>query len=383
MALRPAILRIHLILGLVAGLLLSVVTVSGASVIIRPELDWLHADTAGMSAERSVTLDSTVAALRERWPEARVQRLIAPAGTGQGDEWWLRDGKGTKDPGDDESWKAFTDPGTGRLLGDTRDSTGSDLLAWLARFHHNLWLGEIGGMLVGSAGLCLLGFIVTGLWLWWPGFARLGASLRLRLGKAGLIRQLDLHTVSGVFGTPLLIVIAVTGCMFEFRWMRAAVHYGLGGGEADSPPALRPRPPETAVGAGPDSGRKLGFTRAAAVAQASASGTVLAITPPRPGRGDAPWTVLLDFPGNTGSLSGVLVQVAPDGTAGLVLDPRRMSPGGWVNNQHWGLHTGTWAGAWSKTLYLLVGLLPPLLMVTGLGIWLHRRAQAAGSRAGS
>lgn len=392
---RTVVSRMHLILAVITGLLLSVVTISGASVIFRTELDWFYADTTTLATSRSADVDVTAKALGARYPSARVQRLVTPAFTGQGDEWTLRDEKGTKEPADDEVWKAFTDPATGAWLGDTHGASGSGFLAWMARFHHNLWLGATGGILVGSAGLCLLGFIATGLWLWWPGIRRLGSALHLRLRKPGFVRHYDLHIWFGLVGIPLFVVLAITGAMFEFRWMRTAVHYGLGGGEADRPLALRVQPQrpmakpveggtpaekpvakptaDVAVGEPPAPG----FNRAIAAAEAALPGTAaLSIIPPRPGRPDASWSVLLDYPGNVGSYSGALVQLTLDGNPKLVLDPRTMGPGGWVGGQLWGLHTGTWAGGWSKTLYLIVGLLPPALLITGFGIWWHRRRAA-------
>lgn len=423
--LRGVVRRVHFILATLGGLLLSIVTVSGALVIFRTELDWLYADTAGISAGRGADLDATAGALAERYPGARVQRLLTPAFTGVGDEWVMRDEKGTKEPEDDETWKAFTDPASGRFLGDTRGTAGSGFIAWMARFHHNLWLGATGGILVGSAGLCLLGFVLTGIWLWWPGLKRFGNGFRLRWTKAGFIRNYDLHSWFGLVGLPLFLVIAITGAMFEFRWMRSAVHYGLGGSEADRPLALRvqpQRPPEakpadkpaaatggetkpaepvktgeatttpggsaaTVAEAKPraERGPALTFAKAIATAEAAIPGTrALSIIPPRPGRPDATWSVLLDYPWNVGSYSGALVQLNQDATPKLILDPRDMSAGGWVNGQIWGLHTGTWGGAWSKTLYLIVGLLPPALLVTGFLLWWHRHQQkkiAAAKRA--
>lgn len=405
---RRTIRLIHLVLGLAAGLLLSIVTVSGAAVVFRDDLDWLHAERREPAAAGGAALDATAAALRERWPGVRVTRLLTPEATGRGHEWWLRDDKGTRETADDESWKAFTDAASGEPLGDTRGSSVSAALAWLARFHHNLWLGEVGGILVGVSGLAMLGFIATGLWLWWPGLKRFATGFRMRWSKGGLARNWDLHNWSGIIGTAPLLVIALTGAMFEFRWMRAAVHYGLGGGEADRPMALRPRPappqqqpdgaaqprgeqerPQAGAEERPQRGGEagerrprggggrggLGFDRAVAAAEAAADGVARVVMPPRAGRGDAPWTVILDYPGNVGSFSGVVVQVGQDGAAGLVLDPRTMSPGGWINGQQWGLHTGTWGGGWSKALYLIAGLLPPVLLFTGLAMWWQRRAQ--------
>lgn len=386
--LRGVVRRVHFILATAAGLLLSIVTVSGALVIFRTELDWLYADTSGISSVRAVEIDTTAKALAERYPGTRVQRLVTPSFTGAGDEWTIRDEKGTKEVTDDEVWKTFTDPASGRFLGDTRGASGSAFLAWMARFHHNLWLGEIGGILIGSAGLCLLGFMLTGIWLWWPGLKKLGSGFRLRWAKPGFIRNYDLHSWFGLVGLPVFLVLAITGAMFEFKWMRAAVHYGLGGSEADRPLALRvqpPRPPEatkpadtpaTASAVTTAGVPTLTFNQAIAAAEAAIPGTgALSIIPPRPGRPDATWSVLLDYPYNVGSYSGAVVQLNLDGTPKLVLDPRTMSAGGWVNGQLWGLHTGTWGGAWSKTPYLIVGLLPPALLVTGFLLWWHRHQQ--------
>lgn len=385
---RKAVRITHLALGLVAGILLSIVTVSGAAVVFRDDLDWLHAPAVQPSPMHLTDLDATAAGLHGRWPGVRVTRLLTPVATGAGHEWWLRDDKGTREPGDDESWKAFTDPSTGSLLGDTRGSTLSTALAWLARFHHNLWLGELGGILVGASGLALFGFVATGLWLWWPGLRRLSNGLRLRWSSGNGIFSRDLHNWAGIIGTAPLLLIALTGTMFEFRWMRTAVHYGLGGGEADRPLSLRQRPPPPPADA-PRSdvarpadrprsqGPQSGFDRAVAAAEATGKGQARVINPPRAGRGDGPWTVILDYPGNAGSFSGVVVQVSADGDPALVLDPRDMSVGGWMNAQQWGLHTGTWGGPLSKALYLFAGLLPPLLMATGLLMWRHRHAKQA------
>lgn len=383
--LRPAVRTLHLLLAVVGGVLLSIVTLSGALVVFRTELDWLHADTHGISATRGVAIDATAEAIALRHPGVRIQRLLTPAFTGAGDEWVLRDERGTTDVADDEVWKVFTDPLSGRFLGDTRGAASAGFLAWMAQFHHHLWLGHTGGILVGSAGLCLLGFIATGVWLWWPGVRRLGTALRLRWSKAGFVRTYDLHAWLGLAGIPLFLVIAITGAMFEFRWMRSAVHYGLGGSEADRPLALRTAASTSTEGK-PRTAAGLTFGGAIAAAEAALPGTsALSISPPRPGRADAAWSVLLDYRWNVGSYSGALVQLNHDGSPRLVLDPRTMSVGGWANGQLWGLHTGTWGGAFSKTLYLVVGLLPPALLVTGILLWWYRHRQrrlVSAARAG-
>lgn len=376
---RGIVRSVHLVLALVGGVLLSIVTVSGAAVAFRPELDRLHAGPVGAvdGVAGVADRDATVAALRSAFPGARVQRLVTPAAWGgEPDEWWLRDDRGTPPTGDDEAWKVFSDPASGALIGHTRGSRASAALAWLAKFHHDLWLGRTGGILVGSAGLCLAGFVVTGVWLWWPGLRRWRGSLTLRWRQGGLARHRDLHVLVGLAGVPLFLLTALTGSMFEFRWMRGAVHVTLGGRADDRPFVLRPREqlPASARGTG-----EIGWGAAAAAAEAAApDARLLSLSAPRPGRDTATWLALLAAPGaSTGAYTGIAVHLdRHDATVRARLDPRGMSLGGWINSQVWGLHTGAWGGIPGRTLQLIAGLLPPVLLVTGGAIWyLRRRAR--------
>jgi uncharacterized iron-regulated membrane protein len=411
--LRRHIRRVHFILATISGILLSIVTVSGALVIFRTELDWMYADTMTAAGPRQAKTDETVAAIYQRYGAVRIQRLATPAFTKRGDEWTIRDEKGTPSSEDDDVWKVFTDPISGQWLGDTRHATGSALIAWIARFHHNLWLGPVGGFLVGTAGLCLLGFVVSGLWLWWPGIKRLSNGFRLRLNKPGFMRNYDVHAWVGMIGIPIFIIVGITGSMFEFRWVRTTVHYGLGGSDSDLPMRLRQRPLTPAankqssateapisttqhqaqkaekprVEHNSDAGGEttqtqiasqapITFSQSITIAETAVPGTrALSVSPPRTNRPDATWSILLDYPSNVGSYSGVLTQLTNNGNVQLIIDPRTMSLGGWANQQLWGLHTGTWAGVCSKMLYLMIGLLPPILLVTGFLLWWYRHRQ--------
>jgi uncharacterized iron-regulated membrane protein len=299
-----------------------------------------------------------------------VQRLVTPAAWGGGvDEWWLRHDRGTPEPGDDESWKVYSDPASGAVLGSTRGSTISAWHAKLANFHHTLWLDETGKVLVGSAGFCLLGFVITGLWLWWPVRGAWRRLLAVRWDQGSHARHYDLHKALGLVGIPLFLVTALTGTMFQFRWMRSAVHAGLGGTAADLPIGLMAKEQQPRSGGGPG---ELGWTAAVAAAVVAVpDGRLLSLSPPR-GK-DGTWMATLAVPGSTGSYSGVALLLDRHSGAVLArLDPRAMSPGGWLNSQLWGLHLGAWGGMATRILQALSGLLPPILLFTGVVIWLRR-----------
>lgn len=92
---------------------------------------------------------------------------------------------------------------------------------WLFDLHHHLFAGDVGETVIGVAGLAALGFVVTGLILWW----RTRRTFRLRLLPKRLSRPAIVmhHRDLGVIVAPLLILSALTGAMMVFRPVAAVV----------------------------------------------------------------------------------------------------------------------------------------------------------------
>lgn len=86
---------------------------------------------------------------------------------------------------------------------------------WLFDFHHYLFAGETGALVAGIAGLIGLGFVITGVILWWR--TRRTFELRLipkRMSRPSIVRHhRDLGTVMG----PLLFLSMLTGVMMVLR----------------------------------------------------------------------------------------------------------------------------------------------------------------------
>lgn len=86
---------------------------------------------------------------------------------------------------------------------------------WLFDLHHHLWMGEIGDIAGGVLGLIGLGFVITGLLLWWR--ARRAFAPRLLpegLSRGQIVRH---HRDIGALTSPLLIVTLLTGAMLTLR----------------------------------------------------------------------------------------------------------------------------------------------------------------------
>jgi uncharacterized iron-regulated membrane protein len=92
---------------------------------------------------------------------------------------------------------------------------------WLFEFHHHLFSGDPGEVVTGVVALAGLGFIITGMILWWK--TRRTFAFRLwpaRMTRSAIIRH---HRDMGVIIGPLLFLSCLTGAMLALRPVAALV----------------------------------------------------------------------------------------------------------------------------------------------------------------
>ena len=391
MTVRPSIRAIHRWAGLVLGLLVAVICLSGSTVVLINDLErWIHAAPpavrgAPAAGEPRVGFDLVVGRLKAAFPGCSPDWYSTAAMNDAIDVVWMAEP--VADGGEETYFRAFVDPRSGELLGSSRGSRVSAVLDWLADLHMTLFAGAVGTVVIGSTGLLLTGFTVTGLILWWPGLRRWGTAFRLRWAAGGFLRHYDAHRVVGVASAPLLVVIAISGTMFYFDWTRNLVFNALGGRREELRAWMRPedQQPKAIVKQGPP----LPMDRLAERALAVAPGLTVAAIVTHTHAADEPWEVQCTYAGNLDpQAGGVVVHLDPvSGAVLLVEDGRGGSAGKWVAHHSWALHAGWWGvpGAWwgwvLRALYMVIGTAPTVLLVTGVGIWLHRRRLARVARA--
>lgn len=93
--------------------------------------------------------------------------------------------------------------------------------AWIFDFHHHLFNGDTGEVVGGIAGLAGLGFVVTGLILWWPTRRMFHVRLWPRMMKRAAI--VHHHRDLGVLVAPLLILSLTTGAAMNLKWLSQAL----------------------------------------------------------------------------------------------------------------------------------------------------------------
>ena len=87
------------------------------------------------------------------------------------------------------------------------------------RIHGELYLGDVGSIMVELAACWTLILLLTGIYLWWPRNTRGLAGVlypRWWLGKRGLLR--DLHAVTGIWISFLAMILILTGLPWAYAW---------------------------------------------------------------------------------------------------------------------------------------------------------------------
>jgi uncharacterized iron-regulated membrane protein len=359
---RRALFQVHLWLGLITGLYILVVCVTGAALVFRIDMQRvLHPNlftpsAAGPPADAVAILDSVARA----YPGERVSGIDAPttgrptylAYTSSGDRFRT----------------LLLDPATATMLGELAETT---FVRTLQDLHFDLLGGRTGRIVNGAGAIVLSLMCLTGVVIWWPGRSNWQRSLVVDWRRNWKRVLFDLHSAVGFLTAAFTLMWGVTGVYFAF------------------PAAFRSMVDRISP-----------LTRT----QTLQSGA-------RNGREPLTWRVLVDEAMRHAPGQHVARVVLPSSeTAAFLVQFSQIRPtapgadlhsvyldqysGARVNaaasTQTLGdmvmawvapLHVGNFAGDGIRVAWLLLGLAPPLLFVSGFIMWWTRVVRTRWERA--
>jgi uncharacterized iron-regulated membrane protein len=235
--------------------------------------------------------------------------------------------------------------------------------------------GNWGGLILAVSAIGLLALVVTGLVIWWPRRGRFRGSLKVRRGKGRYKLHYDLHKVVGFVALPALAIWALTGINFELPKQTEGAYYAVtpGSPAPESIYEFQSRP-----GSGP------GVTMSEAIDDARGavpSGSrLVAVTMPDESEAGSAYELWFahgvdtwaygNYPGNYGvyvdRYSGKAHRYFPNPGNETVTND-------FMQNWAGAIHMGTLVGWLPRTGWILFGLAPLLLAVTGTVTWVMRR----------
>lgn len=347
---RKAFLLLHRWLGLAAALVIAFLGLSGAALVFRPELDTKFnprlmrvAPNTGHKASFQSITDET----RQAFPNHKISFLFAARTPEQTHELWLDNGK----------LRVHVDPTSGKILGSRLEAQG--FYTWLFRAHTQLFMGESGESLAGWTGLVLASLSLSGLVLWWPrtrsGWKR---AFRPHWKTNWKGRLYELHRAGGFWLCALLLNASLSGASLVWPESATALAAHLGISQARKPKA--------------EVGQWQNLDALVATAnRVFPDGQITRLTfPAKPG---APFVVR----------KKLAEEIHPNGQNNIALDPstgkvlsitdsRKAKTGARLLNLRYPLHTGRWAGNFSRVLAVLSGIGAAFMALSGVVMWAKR-----------
>ena len=215
-------------------------------------------------------------------------------------------------------------------------------------FHRFLFLApenthggmSVGRFLIGTSAIAMTLILLTGIYLWWPKSKKmLKNRLTVKTSKGFRRFVYDCHVSLGIYAVVFLLLMSLTGPSWSFDWYKTATVAVLGG---EQEPDFSKMPPG------------------------------------------------MDKPGNNEGQMPMDMPMPPQG------DNHQMHHDGKPHgDMHHGdfhggkkpaqfvimeLHTGKWAGWFSKTIYFLAALIGASLPVSGYYMWWKRRKTIAAKK---
>ncbi|MGY4154204.1 putative iron-regulated membrane protein [Bradyrhizobium sp. USDA 4461] len=379
---KAALLQVHSVVGLVLALLWAVVGLTGATMAFEDEIEaslnshMMHVDA---SAARRLTPDELVARLQAAGDFGKVSAVTMSSDPSAAARIRFARSDGGARPS-----SVYVDPYNGHVLGSPR---AEDFFATVRKLHRWLLLpgdgNGVGRKITGSAAICLIVMLISGLVLRWPHRARsVKMWLKPNVGLRGRGLHRSLHAVIGTWALPVYLVMTLTGLWYSFEWYKAGANWLFARPQATAA-AVQPKSPRGTVAAE-------GKAEAGAHAKAEAKPLVF----------DHVWSAflqqenndygraLLTLPAGAGtavrvrswprdsSLESVRDEFRIDAVTGRVISSDRYADKTFGERVLAGvldIHRGAILGWPGKLAFMLAAAMMPLFAVTGLLLYLSRR----------
>jgi len=351
MKLRKSALILHRVVGVMVGLLLIVIGLTGSALVFWHEIDeslnpqLMHVVPQG----DRISPDAILKPVQTSYPSLKLDSIDLPQKPDATYKVWLKS--------KDDKWiNTYVNPYTGAILGQRQ--WGRTLMTFIYDIHITLLAGEVGGIVVGICGILLLLLGVTGL-IVWPGWKQFAQGFKIRWKSPVQLVNYDIHKVGGILSAVFLLVIASTGAAMIFYTQFEGAVYSLTG---------TPKPPEpksTLIANSPPMAVDTILQKANA---ALPGGEITYVSLPTEADGFFRVAKKLASEATPHGRSRVYL----DQYSGEVLGVENALEAPLANrilNALFPLHIGLYGGLAMRILYLFIGLAPAVLSITGFAIW--------------
>jgi uncharacterized iron-regulated membrane protein len=354
---RRALFQVHLWVGVITGLYVFVVCVSGAALVFRIDMQramhpaLFSPRTSGPVADPVAIMES----VKRAYPAATLSGIDAPTTSRPTYLAYAVSG--------DRFLTLLLDPVSAEMIGELSDRS---FVRTLQDLHFDLLAGRTGRIVNGVGALALLAMCLTGLVIWWPVRSNGQRGLTVDFRRQWKRVNRDLHSAVGIWTVAMVAMWSVTGAYFAFpSTFRAAVNRVS--------PLTVVRAPESDLPRSPESRRPTWRSLVDEARTRVPGQHVARVVVPSSDR--AAFLVMLSRVQPTPAGGADLTSVYLDQYTGAALTEPEKTPRtsgdivmAWVAP----LHVGNFAGNAVRVAWFIFGLSPAVLFATGFIMWWTR-----------
>lgn len=207
---------IHLYLGLISGLIITITCFTGAVLVFEEEINHiLYSKRYFVDVEKEkVKLDTMVSNLKKVEPKAIVTSIKTYSDPSKTVSIKYKEGK------DNE---AFVNPYNGEVI-ETYTYKKTFFYQMFA-LHRWLLADKVGKFIVGVSTLFFVFILISGLIIWWkPQKNIIQQRLKLKFSKNFKVFNYNFHVVTGFYSSIFLIIFAFTGLVWSFEWFNNGIY---------------------------------------------------------------------------------------------------------------------------------------------------------------
>ncbi|MEZ7515409.1 PepSY-associated TM helix domain-containing protein [Flavobacterium frigidarium] len=337
------LLKYHSYLGIIAGVFLFSLGITGSFLVFSEDIDVLLFDKYTITSTTSeLQLDKAISEVQRNYPDwnARIIQLER----GKTIQFDLRKL--------DAKQYVFADPVSGKITAVI--DANSPLTKWLLKFHYSLHTGIIGEILIFIAGIAFFLSLITGIIVYRKVILKT-LLFQKKLNKSSKQRYYStLHRYVGVWALLLNLLLVLTGIVLSFN----IVSSGLKKPEIPSIPIVKisiEKVLENTKKAYPD------FETTYIRLPSSEDGKLI---------------LNGTFTRDPFYLSKYCNKISVAYKTGEVVGVTRIADSSFLNklvSSILPVHSGHYGNWFIKIIYCLVGLSGPFLSITGYYIWLKRK----------
>ncbi|WP_173969746.1 PepSY-associated TM helix domain-containing protein [Flavobacterium bizetiae] len=212
---------LHLWLGLASGIIVFIMGITGCILVFEQEIKELTSPYLSVEAqgpEKLLPPSKIYAAVHKALPNKEIHGV-----------WYNGLDKSIKVDIESDSL-IYVNPYNGKITGMVHHE---DFFHFMDEGHRNLWLErEIGSQITAWATVVFFFLLVSGLIMWFPkkwNKTTRNSSFKIKWDAKFKRLNYDLHNVLGFYTLILAVLIAFTGLLMSFHWLRETTYWVAGG----------------------------------------------------------------------------------------------------------------------------------------------------------